>query len=184
MTSNLKHQFQLAKKQDRMAQKFLYEMFSPKMLSIAKSYVNSVYDAEDILIQAFYKAFTRIEECRSEDSFGFWLRKIVVNDSINFIRKNKNLMYVDSEFIEARQENYLDDFEENLPEFNVEEVLEQMPIGYKLVFNLYIFEDKKHQEIAEILNISEGTSKSQLNKAKKWLAEFFKKKENEKFIKK
>ena len=59
-----------------------------------------------------------------------------------------------------------------------------MPIGYKLVFNLFIFEDKKHQEIAEILNISEGTSKSQLNKAKKWLTEFFNKKENEKFIKK
>ena len=184
MISNLKHHFQLAKKQDRMAQKFLYETFSPKMLSIAKSYVNSIYDAEDILIQAFYKAFMRIEECKSEESFGYWLRKIVVNDSINFIRKNKNLLYVDSEFIETHQENFLDDFEENIPEFNVEEVLEKMPIGYKLVFNLFIFEDKKHQEIAEILNISEGTSKSQLNKAKKWLTEFFNKKENEKFIKK
>lgn len=184
MKSNLKHQFQLAKKQDRMAQKFLYEMFSPKMLSIAKSYVNSIYDAEDILLQAFYKAFTKIEECKSEESFGFWLRKIIVNDCINFIRKNKNLLYVDSEFLELNQEHFAEDFDENLPNFKVEEVLEKMPIGYKLVFNLYIFEDKKHQEIAEILNISEGTSKSQLNKAKKWLTEFFNKEENAKFIKK
>ena len=73
---------------------------------------------------------------------------------------------------------------ENFPDFDLEKVLSQMPLGYKLVFNLYVFEDKKHQEIAEILNISEGTSKSQLNKAKKWLVEFFRTQENEKFVKK
>lgn len=169
--------FILAKKQDRKAQKALYEMFSAKMLAVANSYTNNIHDAEDILMNAFFKCFIKIEECRDWKSFPYWLRKIVVNDSVTFIRKNKSIMYVDMEMAE--------DFSDHLPEedvgeINIEEILSQMPYGYKLVFNLYIFEEKKHQEIAEILNISEGTSKSQLSKAKKWLTDYLKAKENEK----
>ena len=184
MQNNFKHIFSLAVKNDRLAQKNIYEMFSGKMLAIAKSYVNSKEDAEDVLVTAFCKAFSRIKDCRDAQSFPFWLRKIVVNDSISFIRKNKNILYSDAGNVEEIGDEILDENEQNFPDFEVEKVLEQMPLGYKLVFNLYIFEDKKHQEIAEILNISEGTSKSQLNKTKKWLVEFFNKKENEKFIKK
>ncbi|WP_374464265.1 RNA polymerase sigma factor [Chryseobacterium sp.] len=173
---NIEENFLLAKKQDRKGQKALYEMFSPKMLAIANSYVNNLHDAEDILLSAFMKCFTKIHECRDWKSFPFWLRKIIVNDAITFLRKNKNILYADVEIAD----NYIEtDAEEYPKEINIEEIFSQMPVGYRLIFNLYVFEEKKHGEIAKILNISEGTSKSQLSKAKKWLAEFLKAKENE-----
>jgi RNA polymerase sigma-70 factor (ECF subfamily) len=173
----LEENFMLAKKQDRRAQKALYDLFSARMLAVANSYTNNIHDAEDILLNAFMKCFTKLDECREWKSFPFWLRKIVVNDSISFVRKNKNILYVDIEIADDYSE---EDFEEELGEINIEEIFSQMPVGYRLIFNLYVFEEKKHYEIAEILNISEGTSKSQLSKAKKWLTEFFKTKENEK----
>ncbi|GEN72810.1 MULTISPECIES: RNA polymerase sigma factor [Chryseobacterium] len=174
---NLEKNFLLAKKQDRMAQKALYEMFSAKMLAISNSYTNNLHDAEDILISAFMKCFTKLDECRDWKSFPFWLRKIVVNDSISFVRKNRNILYAD---IEIADEYSDEDINERLEEINIEEIFLKMPAGYRLIFNLYVFEEKKHQEIAKMLNISEGTSKSQLSKAKKWLTEFLKAEENEK----
>lgn len=171
----IEENFLLDKKQDRRGQKALYEMFSPKMLAIANSYVNNLHDAEDILLNGFMKCFTKLDECRDWKSFPFWLRKIIVNDSISFIRKNKNILYADVEIADEYSET-----DDGYPEeINIEEIFSQMPVGYRLIFNLYVFEEKKHSEIAEILNISEGTSKSQLSKAKKWLAEFLKAKENE-----
>lgn len=174
---HLEKNFLLAKKQDRRAQKALYEMFSAKMLAIANSYVNNIHDAEDILISAFMKCFTKLDECREWRSFPFWLRKIIVNDAISFVRKNRNILYADIEIADDYSD---EEGDKRLEDINIEEILSQMPAGYRLVFNLYVFEEKKHQEIADILNISEGTSKSQLSKAKKWLTEFLKAKENEK----
>ena len=173
---NLEENFKLAKKQDRRAQKALYELFSAKMLAIANSYTNNIHDAEDILLNAFLKCFSKIEDCKEWKSFPFWLRKIVVNDSITFLRKNRNILYSDIEIIEDFSD---DEIDERVNEIDLEEIFSQMPEGYKLVFNLYVFEDKKHQDIAEILKISEGTSKSQLSKAKKWIADYLKVKENE-----
>lgn len=181
MKNNLEHIFNLAKTKDRAAQKALYEIFAGKMLYIAKSYTGNLHDAEDVISEAFFKAFTKIEDCREVKSFPSWLRKIVVNDSINLIRKNKNILYVDAELVEDVSE---DDEELDLPDFKVDEVLQEMPLGYKLVFNLYVFENKKHQEIAATLNISEGTSKSQYSKGKIWLKNYFNKEENGKFSKK
>ena len=174
---NLEKNFILAKKNDRRAQKALYDLFSGKMLAVAHSYTNNIHDAEDILLNAFMKCFTKINECREWKSFPFWLRKIVVNDSISFVRKKSNILYAD---VEVADEYPDDDFDENLQEINLKDIFSQMPTGYKMIFNLYVFEEKKHHEIAEILNISEGTSKSQLSKAKKWLADYLKTKENEK----
>ncbi|WP_439479075.1 RNA polymerase sigma factor [Chryseobacterium aquaticum] len=172
---NLEENFRLAKKQDRRAQKALYELFSAKMLAVANSYTNNIHDAEDILLNAFLKCFSKIEDCKEWKSFPFWLRKIVVNDSITFVRKNRNILYSDIEIAEDFPDDEIDD---RLNEIDLEEIFSQIPEGYKLVFNLYVFEDKKHQEIAEILNISDGTSKSQLSKAKKWIANYLKAKEN------
>jgi len=174
--NNLEENFKLAKKQDRRAQKALYEMFSTKMLAIANSYTNNIHDAEDILLNAFLKCFSKIEDCREWKSFPFWLRKIVVNDAINFVRKNRNILYADVEIAEVSED---ENFDNKLSDINLEEIFSEMPEGYKLVFNLYVFEEKKHQEIAEILNISEGTSKSQLSKAKKWLVNYLKTNKNE-----
>lgn len=172
---NLEENFRLAKKQDRRAQKALYELFSAKMLAVANSYTNNIHDAEDILLNAFLKCFSKIEDCKEWKSFPFWLRKIVVNDSITFVRKNRNILYSDIEIADDFQDDEIDN---RLNEIDLEEIFSQIPEGYKLVFNLYVFEDKKHQEIAEILNISDGTSKSQLSKAKKWIANYLKAKEN------
>ncbi|KQK25806.1 RNA polymerase subunit sigma-24 [Chryseobacterium aquaticum] len=172
---DLEKNFKLAKKQDRRAQKALYELFSAKMLAVANSYTNNIHDAEDILLNAFLKCFSKIEDCKEWKSFPFWLRKIVVNDSITFVRKNRNILYSDIEIAEDFPDDEIDD---RLNEIDLEEIFSQIPEGYKLVFNLYVFEDKKHQEIAEILNISDGTSKSQLSKAKKWIANYLKAKEN------
>lgn len=172
---DLEKNFKLAKKQDCRAQKALYELFSAKMLAVANSYTNNIHDAEDILLNAFLKCFNKINDCKEWKSFPFWLRKIVVNDSITFVRKNRNILYSD---IEIADEYFKEDSDENLYNINIEEIFSQMPAGYRLIFNLYVFEDKKHQEIAEILNISEGTSKSQLSKAKKWIMDYLKAKEN------
>lgn len=172
---DLEKNFKLAKKQDRRAQKALYELFSAKMLAVANSYTNNIHDAEDILLNAFLKCFSKIEDCKEWKSFPFWLRKIVVNDSITFVRKNRNILYSDIEIADDFPDDEIDN---RLNEIDLEEIFSQIPEGYKLVFNLYVFEDKKHQEIAEILNISDGTSKSQLSKAKKWIANYLKAKEN------
>lgn len=90
-----------------------------------------------------------------------------MNNAVNFIRKNKNIPYADAGV-------------EEIAEFNVEETFSEMLDGYRLIFNLYVFEDKKHHEIAEILNISEGTSKSQLSRYKKWIVDFLTKRKDEK----
>lgn len=172
MNRDLQHIFSKAKKNDRLAQKRLFEMFSGKMLSVANSYINNRDDAEDVLMNAFYKAFTKLEDCKNDESFPFWLRKIVVNDAINFIRKNKHILYAETEFTDSMAEQ-IEDIDELSKDIDLEVIFKEMPIGYKLVFNLSVFEEKKHQEIAEILNISEGTSKSQLSKAKKWLKDYF-----------
>lgn len=167
MNQILEHIFKQAKNKERQGQKAIFEMFSPKMLAIAQSYIGNLQDSEDVLMVAFYKAFIAIDSCKSAETFPYWLRKIVVNESISFIRKNKNIFYVDEDI----PSDYQEETDEIIP-VDVEQVLSEMPLGYKLIFNLAIFEDKKHSEIAEILNISEGTSKSQLSKAKKWLKNF------------
>jgi RNA polymerase sigma-70 factor (ECF subfamily) len=176
---DLEKNFILAKKRNHKAQKALYEMFAAKMLAIANSYTNNIHNAEDILMNAFMKCFTKIDDCKNWKNFPFWLRKIVVNDSISFIRKSKNILYADVETAdEISEENFASSMENE--EINLEEIFAKMPNGYRLIFNLCIFEEKTHQEIAEILHISEGTSKSQLNKAKKWIANFLKQRKNEK----
>lgn len=175
---HLEENFKLAKKQNRKGQKALYEMFSAKMLAVANSYVNNIHDAEDIVMNSFFICFSKIEECKEWKTFPFWLRKIVVNNSINLIRKSKNILYSDVEIQNLEYpENYWD---EDMETVDLEEIFSKMPDGYRIIFNLYVFEEKKHHEIAEILNISEGTSKSQLSKSKKWITDFLKKKKDEK----
>lgn len=175
MKQNLEYIFSQAVGKNRKAQKWLYETYAGKMLAIAQSYTSNNHDAEDVVVEAFYKAFTKISSCKSAEYFPFWLRKIVVNEALSLIRKSKNIFYCDTDIIQGIDE-VEEETEEELWEIDLEQLLLDMPLGYKMVFNLYVFEDKKHSEIATILNISEGTSKSQLNKAKKWIKEVLKKK--------
>lgn len=176
MNIDLEKNFKLAKKQDRKAQKWLFDCFSAKMLAISNSYLNNIHDAEDVVMNSFYKCFTKLEDCKEWKAFPSWFRRIVVNDSINFLRKSKSILFVEtSDFID---ENIIDD-EEEFEDVNIQEILSQLPEGYRIVFNLYVFEEKKHSEIATILGVSEGTSKSQLSKAKMWISNYLKKNRND-----
>ncbi|MFV0151878.1 RNA polymerase sigma factor [Empedobacter falsenii] len=158
------------KKNDALAQKELYEQSSKKMLSVCRSYIEDMHYAEDCMINGFCKVFNHIEKFQNKGSFEGWMRRIMVNECLTFLRANKTLIYVDDVRV-ANYDEVDDDAEETWLNFNVQEVLDQLSEPYRLVFNLHILEDYSHQEIAEMLNISVSTSKTQLFQAKAKLKE-------------
>lgn len=158
------------KKNDSKAQKELYDNHAKKMLAICRSYISDSYYAEDCMINGFCKVFNHINKFEAKGSFEGWIRRIMVNECLTFLRSNKTLIYVD----DVRVSSY-DEIDDELDEleftFNVEEVLQELPEAYRLVFNLHILEEYSHQEIAEALNISISSSKTQLFRAKVKLKE-------------
>ena len=156
---------------DQRAQRDLYERYAPQMLSLCRRYVRSLEDAEEVLSNAFIKVFRKIDQFNGDGALGAWIRRIMVNESLNFIKYRKNL------FVEVEEENHSDFSHENLQEeFNAEHLMAmiaELPLGYRTVFNLYAIEGYTHKEIGEKLGISENTSKSQLSKARKHLQEKF-----------
>lgn len=159
---------------NRKAQKFLFEKYKGSMLGVCLRYCKSKDEAEDVLMEAFMTVLSQIQTFRGESSIGQWIRRIVVNTAINNYRKNlKHYYHAD---IENIAETDID--EENKCEItdnhSVEEIMkamQQMPHGYRIVLNLYVVEGYKHKEIAEMLNVTVGTSKSQLSKARKIIQE-------------
>lgn len=151
------------------AQAEVYRLYAKAMFHVSYRIVGIREDAEDILQESFVKAFQQIEKYREEGSFGSWLKRIVVNGSLNSIRSKVYFKEISDE--DMPQE---DEYMEEEPEYEVEDVktaMRLMPDGYRTVFSLYMFEDYSHREIAKTLGIGEGTSKSQLNRAKKHLKE-------------
>lgn len=157
---------QKAKQQNRLAQKTLFDQFAPKMLSICRQYIKDFHYAEDVMITGFTKAFKSIETFDSERSFGAWLRKIMVNESISFLRKQTFQWTDTTEDLPLTDEHFTEYDSESS---DIQYYIDQLPTGYKAVFLLYAIEGFKHHEIAELLNISEGASKSQLHKAREFL---------------
>jgi RNA polymerase sigma factor (sigma-70 family) len=153
------------RKQNRLAQKELFEQNSRKMLSVCRSYVTDLHHAEDCMLKGFVKVFKNIESFKSEGSFEGWIRRIMVNECLDFIKLNKSMVYLDE--IETGTDSY--DFEEDLSGIDVQELLDQLPETYRAVFNLFVLEEYSHKEIAETLSITESNSKSQLLRAKKKL---------------
>lgn len=153
------------------AQHILFEMHAPKMLSICRYYLKDLQQAEEAMLNGFFKVFTQLHTFRSEGSFEGWMRRIMVRESISYLRSQK--------FLETPEENInevteTENFETNLIETelnvsDIQQLIDQLPEGYRIVFVMYGMEGYKHHEIAELLNISEGTSKSQLFKARKLL---------------
>jgi RNA polymerase sigma-70 factor (ECF subfamily) len=130
-----------------------------------------VHQAEDIMITAFMKVFTNLNKFKHEGSFEGWIRRIMINECISYLRVQKKV-----KFIEDSSDDYqnLESFNNIESKFSVEDIqslIDSLPDGYKMIFNLYCIEGFKHQEIATLLNISEGTSKSQLSHARKMLQE-------------
>ena len=156
-------------KQDRKAQQLLYDQLSPKMLAVCRRYIKSPDNAEDVMIEGFFKAFTRIEQFNDAGSFEGWIRRIMVNESLMFLRKQKpiDLAYEPREGDASVTINVQDTLEAE----DILNLLAKLPKGYRTIFNLYVIEGYKHREIAEQLNISINTSKSQLILAKKRMRE-------------
>lgn len=157
------------KSESRASQKEVFEHYSPKMLSICKSYINDFHYAEDCMINGFRKVFQHIQRFESKGSFEGWIRRIMVNECLSFLRTNQTLIYLDDNRFSDLDET--DDWEENEFDFDVHAVLDQLENPYRIVFNLYVLENYSHQDIAEQLNISVSSSKTQLHRAKAKLKE-------------
>ena len=159
------------RKNDSAAQGDLYQKYSPILFGICLRYVKDTAEAEDILIQGFMKIFQKIDQYKGEGSFEGWMRRIVVNESLTYLRKNKSMhLKVDMEYVENKTE--ASTYDVTLYTEDLLKMVQQLPIGYRTVFNLYAIEGFSHKEIAQKLNISENTSKSQLSRARKLLQSY------------
>lgn len=158
----------LAIDNNRHAQHRIYTTYSPKMLSVCRQYIKDLQQAEDIMITAFMKVFTKLKDFEHKGSFEGWIRRIMVNECISFLRVNKKINFLEDEYY---TEGTVNDGEWQLSVEEIQCLIDNLPEGYKMVFNLYIIEGYKHHEIAQMLGINEGTSKSQLSHARKMLQE-------------
>ena len=153
-------------KNDRIAQEVLYRRFAPQMFTITLSYSRDRATAKDILQEGFLKVFDKISTYHGNGVLGSWIRQIIVNTAIDHVRKYKHeLLWTE---LGEEEENELVDFT-LLETLNLESVLmrlNELPNGARVIFNLYAIEGYTHREIAEKLGISEGTSKSQFNRAR------------------
>ncbi|NRB50435.1 MAG: sigma-70 family RNA polymerase sigma factor [Saprospiraceae bacterium] len=159
--------------QDRKAQQMLFDRFSPKMMGVCRRYLKTQEDAEDVLIEAFYKVFNNLPQFKAQGSFEGWIRRIVVNECLMFLRRKHNFnltVEIDQNLDVKTTVSTQDQLEAD----DILALLERLPTGYRTVFNLYVLEGYKHREIAEILGISINTSKSQLILAKKKLQQLLK----------
>ncbi len=151
---------------ERISQNELYEKYSAKMFAVCFRYSRSREDAEDTFHEGFMKVFEHIKSFKSEGSFEGWIRKIMVNTAINKYKKSSNLyslVNIDTSTIDSFD---TDDVLSQIGAKDLIKMVKDLPPRYQMVFNLYVFEGLKHKEIAEELEISEGTSKSNLSDAR------------------
>lgn len=152
--------------------RLLYNHYAPLLMSMAMRYTSRSEEAEDILQESFIKIFKSIEQFKPEGSFEGWIKRILVNTAINHFHKQNRLRERSSSLEEAAI--FQNEDADAIDQLSAEELIDQvrqLPEGYRLVFNMYVIEGYDHQEIAKMLNISTGTSRSQLAKAKKKLKE-------------
>ncbi|HMT74131.1 MAG TPA: sigma-70 family RNA polymerase sigma factor [Chitinophagaceae bacterium] len=150
---------------NRRMQEELYRRFSPRMYAVCLRYAGNGEEAQDILQDGFIKVFKKLESFRGDGSFEGWIRRIFVNTAIEYFRRKKYLTPVtekEENTIEGNYTSALDD----LGAKDIMALVQQLSPGYRTVFNMYVVEGYSHKEIGDILGISEGTSKSQLSRAK------------------
>ena len=151
---------------NREAQQQMFKQYSPKMLGVCRQYVKDLHHAEDLLLQGFLKVFTNLHKFKYEGSFEGWIRRIIVNTCLSYLRKKNVIDLSDEDYVfnDSATESL-----ENTSAEDIQKLIDQLPEGYKMVFNLFAIEGYKHSEIAEKLCVSVSTSKSQLFKARKLL---------------
>lgn len=159
---------------DRRLQEELYNRFSAKMYAVCLRYASNAEEAQDILQDGFIKVFKKLDSFRGDGSFEGWVRRIFVNTAIEYFRRKKYVQPVtekEENTIEGKYVSVLDE----LAEKDILELVTQLSPGYRTVFNMYVVEGYSHKEIGDMLGISEGTSKSQLSRAKTILQELVRK---------
>lgn len=162
------------KEGDRRMQEELYRRLSPRMYAVCLRYAGNTEEAEDILQEGFIKVFKKLDSYRGDGSFEGWVRRIFVNTAIEHFRRKRYLQPVtekEENTIEGSYLSVLDD----LAERDIMALVRQLSPGYRTVFNMYVVEGYTHKEIGDIMGISEGTSKSQLSRAKIILQDLVKK---------
>lgn len=157
-----------ASKNNRQAQHEIYQLYAPKMLSVCRMYIKDLHQAEEAMLDGFYKVFTHISDFKNQGSFEGWIRRIMVRQSIDFLKKKTNMIFDDDSVIDTPEQS---EIQWKYDVQHIQQAIDTLPEGYKAVFNLFAIEGFKHDEIASMLNITEGTSKSQLHKARKMLQE-------------
>ena len=155
-------------KGDKRSQRNLFEQFSPLMLAVCRRYVKEVDVAESVMLGGFMKVYDKLETFKSEGSFEGWIRRIMVNESLTWIRKNKT-MYLEVDIEKADKEVDFDLISSKLEAEDIMGLVHKLPHGYRTVFNLYAIEGYTHKEIAKQLGINVNTSKSQLSRARIYL---------------
>lgn len=175
MGNDHKHIIEGLKQKDRVTQKLVFEQYGAKFLPTIKRYVKNDEDAKDICVLGFYKVFTKIDSFKSNGSFEGWMKRIMINEALMFLRKYKTFnLSIEESKVDIKYEV---DYDGLMDYKSMLKLLDLLPTGYRTVFNLYVIEGFKHREIAEQLGISINTSKSQLILARKRLQEIIKKKQ-------
>ncbi len=154
----------LCQKQDRKGQYAVYQHYAGRMMAVCRRYLGQSPDAEDALQEGFMKVFTKIDQFTEGKSFEGWIRRIMVNESLMKIRKNGSIYLKDID--ETWDVGQPADALMHLTTQEIEMLIADMPDGYRTIFNLYAIEGYSHPEISQMLHISEGTSKSQLSRAR------------------
>ncbi|MFY0651967.1 MAG: RNA polymerase sigma factor [Cyclobacteriaceae bacterium] len=150
------------------SQRQLYDSLAPLMFSVCRRYINDHDTAQDVMIKAFMVVFQKLSQFRHEGSFEGWVRRIMVNESLTWLRKHKT-MYLEVEIESANKEVDFDTISSKLNAEDLMLLIAGLPDGYRAVFNLYAIEGYSHAEIADQLGINVNTSKSQLSRARAWL---------------
>jgi RNA polymerase sigma factor (sigma-70 family) len=163
---SISEQIEDARSGNAAAQKFLFNRLADPMMALCCRYVKNREDAQEILLDGFYKFFSRLSDFRyqGEAALFAWVKKIMVNECLMFLRRHTSFGIVSEDGAEE-----IPGGQEPLADLSAEEifgVIVRLPVGYRTVFNLHVIEGMEHQEIAALLGIAEGTSKSQLHKAK------------------
>ena len=158
------------RRQDRVVQRLLYERYAGKLFVVCKRYVKDVDEAEDVLQDAFVKIFRHIDTFRFECPLEAWLKRIAINTALKFLRKQKPWEAMSNERADVQEmASILPQADESLPTLNYQyllQLVQELPPGCRMVFNLYAIEGYNHPEIAKLLDIAEGTSKSQYARAR------------------
>lgn len=158
-------------KENRDCQRKLYEMFAPKMFALCLRYTNSREDAEDALQESFVRIFDNLDKFRFEGSFEGWLRRITVHTVLRLVQKKSPLKFAE-DMETVKTADTAPDVLGKMGERDLMSLISKLPQGYRVVFNMFAIEGYSHAEIANQLNISEGTSRSQYARARKHLQHF------------